>query len=363
MKHCLTAIALLALVGCEYREVEREIGYKGKARVNPWLAAERFVEKRGGEVFSTVSWTPPAWNDATWLMPAEVLRNESFVRRVERWVLGGGHLVLLVERADAASHDWSWGHIDPVVEPVLTDMLESHGVRLVENANIEAERVRFIDEVYQVSADSDFGVAKDGGKPRAFASADVGAGMISVVTDARLFRNRWIDENDHAALLAALVDASPNHGRVCFLRGTALSFWSLLGEVLAPILLVLPVWLVFWLWKNLARFGPVEAAENPAESRGYAHHLEALGHFHWKLDRAAGLFLALRGRVLECAHRAAQRAGRGGDLDVFLAERSGLAAGRVSSLLSDLPPKDAVAMTRGTADLQHLIEILEPQTP
>jgi len=249
-----------------------------------------------------------------------------------------------------------------VVEPVLTDMLESHGLRLVEDANVEAGRVRFMDEVYQVSADSEYGVAKDGGKPRVFASADVGAGMISVVTDARVFRSRWIDEKDHAALLAALVDASPNHGRVGFLRGSALSFWALLGGFLAPLLIVTAAWVLLWLWKNLARFGPVEAAENPGESRGFGHHLEALGHFHWRLDHAAGLFLALRGRVSESAHRAAQRAGRGGDPDVFLAERSGLATGRVSSLLSDPPPKDAVALTRGTADLQYLIEILEPQT-
>ena len=43
----LMAAAALALTACEYTEVEREIGYKGKARVNPWLAAERFAGRMG----------------------------------------------------------------------------------------------------------------------------------------------------------------------------------------------------------------------------------------------------------------------------------------------------------------------------
>ncbi|HSP43885.1 MAG TPA: DUF4350 domain-containing protein [Luteolibacter sp.] len=361
-RHVLTAIALLAVAGCDYREVEREIGYKGKARVNPWLAAERFVEKRGDEVLSVVSWTPPEWNDAAWLMPATVLGNESFVRRVERWVRGGGHLILLIEYADAASHDWSWGHADPVIEPVLTNLLEDAGLRLVENAGVEAGRVRFMGEDYQVSAGSDFGIAAGDEKAGIFASVDMSAGMISVVTDARIFRSRWIGEKDHAALLAALVDASPNHGRIAFLRGTALSFWSLLGEFLAPLLIALTAWLVFWLWQHLARFGPVEAAENPAETRSYTHHLEALGHFHWKLDRAAALFGALRARVTDAAHRAGQRAGRGGDLPTFLAERSGLPQERVAAILTGTSPKDAVSLTRATADLQELLEVLEPKT-
>jgi hypothetical protein len=362
MRYLPIAIALVALAGCDYREIEREIGYKGKARVNPWLAAERFVEKRGGEVYSVVSWTEPDWNDSAWLMPATVLGNESFIRRVDEWVRDGGHLILLVEYADAASHDWSWSHADPAIEPVLTDMLERHGIRLIEDAHVKVGRVRFMDEVYQVSAESGFGVAAGNRKAGVFTSTEVDDGRISVVTDARVFRSRWIDDKDHAALLAALVDASPNQGRVGFLRGTALSFWSLLGEFLAPLLITLAVALVFWLWRHLVRFGPVEAAENPAESRSYANHLEALGHFHWKLDHATALFGTLRSRVVDAAHRAGQRAGREGDLPVFLAERSGLPKERVAAALTGISPKDAVALTRATADLQQMLEVLEPQT-
>ena len=50
---------LLVLGSCDYREVEREIGYKGRARVHPWLAAERFVAAMGYPVRPEISWTAP----------------------------------------------------------------------------------------------------------------------------------------------------------------------------------------------------------------------------------------------------------------------------------------------------------------
>ena len=39
----LLGVLLVAACGCGSEYVEREIGYKGRARVNPWLAAERFA--------------------------------------------------------------------------------------------------------------------------------------------------------------------------------------------------------------------------------------------------------------------------------------------------------------------------------
>ena len=50
---------LLGVAGCDYQEVEIEIGYKGEARRNPWLAAERMVAQYGHEVESLTGWRAP----------------------------------------------------------------------------------------------------------------------------------------------------------------------------------------------------------------------------------------------------------------------------------------------------------------
>ncbi len=360
MKHFLTLLlAALFLTGCDYTEVERETGDKGKARVNPWLAAERFAERMEEDVVSVIAWTEPDPDDSAWLVPATMLSNESFTRRMEKWVRGGGHLILLIEHADAETNDWLGRHSPPVIEPALEAMLKRARLHLHEGARVEDGKIRFERENFKVDASSTYAVSKGKGKNSVFATTGLGEGRITVLTDGRIFRNRWIAENDHAALLSALIDESEYEGRVGFMRGTGLSFWSLLREYLTPVLLGFAAWLILWLWKSLSRFGPLESATPPSLLRGYGHHLEALGHFHWKLDHAATLLPPLRERVNEFGHRACLASGRRGDeLHAFLAERAGLPGERVSRALSDITPADPASLTRTTADLQQLLRTL-----
>lgn len=357
--------ALCVLTGCNYTEVEREIGYKGKARVNPWLAAERFIERCDYETHPVISWTEPDSDDAAWIVPASVLRNVSFTRSMENWVRDGGHLILLVERTDAATSDWRGRHLPPSIEKPLLEMLRSAGISLEKTGSARARKVEFQGKSYKVRADSEAVVSlneEDGG---VFASTECGDGRITVFTDGRIFRNRWIGERDHAALLAALLDVDEYDGRVGIVRDAGLSFWVLLREHLSPILLAGAVCLLLWLWRNMSRFGPIESAAAPPVSRGYEHHLEALGFFHWKLDHAAALLAQLRAQVAEYGHRACLAAGRSGeDLHPFLAERAGLPPERVARALSDASPHDPTAFTLVTADLQKLLDTLHhPSMP
>ena len=79
-------LAACILTSCEYKKVEHEIGYKGKARSHPWLAAERFVECMGGKVRSVDSWAPPSSMDAVWVLPAATLNNQVFTNKMEQWM-------------------------------------------------------------------------------------------------------------------------------------------------------------------------------------------------------------------------------------------------------------------------------------
>jgi hypothetical protein len=359
------ALALLILTGCEYTEIEREIGYKGKARVNPWLAAERFIGRCGYATQPVLSWTEPEAGDAAWIVPASVLSNVSFTRSMEQWVQDGGHLILLIERTDSATSDWRGRHPPPALEEALSDMLRRAGISLEKSGSASADEIEFQGMSYKVDADSEAVVSLTGAEGGVFASTESGDGRLTVITDGRIFRNRWIGDQDHAALLAALLDAGDSDGRVGIVRDSGLSLWALLRQHLAPILLAGAVVLVLWLWRNLSRFGPVESAAPPPVSRGYEHHLEALGYFHWKLDHAAALLGQLRAQVAEFGHRACLAAGRSGDdLHLFLAERAGLPPERVAHALADAAPRDPNAFTRVTADLQKLLDTLhQPSMP
>ena len=370
MKRLLLMVtATLVLTACDSTEVVREIGYKGKASGNPWLAAERFVGRMGCQVRSVIAWSAPTGEQALWIVPASILNNESFTRRFEQWVAAGGHLVVLVEHADEETNDWSGVLPPPVLEPALLLMLERAGIVLhppePRRVDVSAREIVFGGRSFQVDAQSRSRVGLAGGKSGVFATVRAGEGRLTVLTDGRLLRNRWIGDNEHAALLHALVKAMAYQGEVGFLRGSGLSLWALLSTRAAPVLWVIALWLLLWLWQNLARFGPLEAAAAPPVARGYAHHLEALGDFQWRLDRAGSLLAHLRRHIVELAQRASARAGlRDGDFHQFLAERSGLPRERVARALAGAAPGDAALLARTTADLQQLVKVLNnPSLP
>ena len=365
MKPVLVLIAALALTACEYKEVVRETGYKGRARIDPWLAAEKFAERMDWEAMPVISWTPPEMEDAVWLIPASILSNASFTRRMEEWVHEGGHLILLVEHADSQTNDWS-GHDAPLeLEEVLYAMLKRAGILLTETGGAAADKISFEGRTFKIEAESKTTVAVSGEKPGVFASVESGDGRITVLTDGRIFRNRWIGENDHAALFNALLDATEYDGRVGFMRGSGLSLWALLAEHLWPVLIGLGVLILLWLWKNLTRFGPLEAESTPPVLRGYEHHLEALGDFQWRIDRAASLLSPLREQVVELGQRTSMGAGRrDDDFFQFLADRADLSRDRVSQALAEAAPADPSILTRITADLQQLLKVLHhPSQP
>lgn len=363
MKCFLTILAFVLLTSCDYRKVEREVGYKGQARLNPWLAAERFSAEYGCQVRSVASWSDPVVEDRVWLIPASILVNQSFTRRVEKWVLEGGHLVLLVENADAATNDWAARTPEVRVEPVLWAMLENSGITLSarnpSGSGVSASSLHFEGRSFLISASSSASVVGREGREGVFASVSRGRGRISVLTDARVFRNRWIGEKDHAAFFDALIHSTGSGGAIGFMRGSGLSLWEMLRSHLWPVLSGLGIFTVLWLWKNMARFGPIEAASDPPVSRSYEHHLEALGGFQWRSNRAESLLVSLRAQVMEHRHRMTGSLCAGDDpFFQKLSERSGLSSSRICVLLQAVPPSDSNELINLTSDLQRLLNSL-----
>lgn len=360
VKHFLT-LPLLAFIlsACDYEEVERETGYKGKARVNPWLAAERFTAEYEYEVRSLASWSAPKNEDSTWFIPASILSNESFNRKVEEWVAEGGHLVLLVEHANAEINDWGYVVNEPPLEQALLGMLERNGIQIKDGKSAADSRIVFDGETFEVDAESRRRVKSFGGGSGVFASVKVADGRLTVLMDSRIFRSRWIGEEEHAELLLALLDATDYDGAVGFMRGSGLSLWKLLGEHLWPLLLGLAVLTALWLWKSFTRFGPLESASVSSTLRAYEHHLEALGDFQWRLDHAAGLLAPIRAQIVEQGQRLSVRCGRrDNDFFQFLADRAGLPRERVFRALAEASPADSAVLTRTAADLQRLLQVL-----
>lgn len=356
----LALVLAFCLAGCNTKYEEVETGYKGPARTNPWLAAQRFLAAYGRKVEVLSAWRAPAGSDSTWIVPSSLISNSLFARQIDRWMLDGGHLICLVDHADFRD-DWNLSSPDLKLEPAFEGFLKDHGFKLEQSGRgeVATSAVRHRGKDYAVEMKSSWRSSAAGGTLEGVCSARLARGRLTVVTDARPFRNRWIGDRQHAALLKALVDSGDAYGGVVFMRGATLSLWSLLMERAWAIVLGLGLVVLVWLWKNLRRFGPIEAAEPPSPLRGYDHHLEALGDFQWRLDRGASLLAPLREEILERGHRLMVRTGRL-DADVFslFGELAGISRERAARAMSEPAPPDATAFTRTVSDLQLILKNL-----
>jgi hypothetical protein len=348
---------LLAGCGGSYTTRTEETGYKGKAKLDAYLAATRFLERMDYTVISKPGW-PDLDNVSVMLVPASVLATDAYVREVKEWVEGGGHLICLLENAESYHDDWrSSGRFrfsdDEELPESLETWLKEIGLTFsLAGGKVEAKKLEVDEASYDVFAESSIGVQKGNRARRAMAQADVGEGIVTVMTDARPFRNRYIGDNDHAELLLALVDISPYEGSVAIIRDGGLSLWTMLWQHGWPALVGLLVLTVIWLWKNMPRFGPMRREEEPTHQRDYDHHLEALGDFQWRLDKGQALLRPLRDSVLERALRLGGQ--HHGDVFEWMAQRAGITRERAERAMTHERPADPTSFTRVVADLQQL---------
>lgn len=86
---------LVLLCACEghWEEVEKVTGYRGKARVNPFLAAERVLDELGHDAERKLHLSKMPDYDAVMFLSAEGGLSEGRTKQVLDWVEGGGHLI------------------------------------------------------------------------------------------------------------------------------------------------------------------------------------------------------------------------------------------------------------------------------
>lgn len=357
---------LLSLVGCEYEEVEKEIGHRGEARIDPYLAGRRFLGELGYEVRRERRWPVLDGADAMVVLPAAMIEGRGTVNQLRIWVGGGGHLVCLFDGASSARNDWSdfEGMEVPPAE-ALVEWMEMLGL------GFDPEKPDSVEEQEWVIDGPDGFRIERGGAPRftwqgaekevsgeSFVSMLIGEGRLTLVADARPFRNRHIGEADHALLLAELARASRS-GALVFVVGSGVSFWAMLWRTCWPVIVGLLVVVAFWLWRALPRFGPLQVETRVDAWRDYRRHLEAVGGFLWRHDRGHSLLEPLRLEVQERLQRRRAAAGaQAGDIFALAESISGVPSERVRRALSGAGEPDPAGFTRITSDLQQLLQTL-----
>ncbi len=384
---CSIVAAITFLTGCRpasYTTETREVGYKGMARTQPFLAARRLLEESGHAVktIQTVAEAPRF--GGVLILSGATAQNQSTAMRSLDWVRRyGGHLIVFFKGAEPWRDDFRGGIAD-FWQNLLdsTKEFETNAIlrelRVTPASGMKDASVALDAGSYAFEMDSRAGFATQGAVPKPdilsgdgghsqIASIPYQGGRVTLVMDARPFRNRYIDEKDHAALLLALVGKNDGgsawgaHGGAevaFFLRGGD-SFFALLWEQFWKVLVGLALLVAFWLWKNLPRFGPLRSAA-PDTLRQFSEHLKLTGSFLWRRRQPFDLLQPMRRSILARVSRKHPLWLAGGDDTLLprLAEAAGLPLQRVTAAWNTAHVQHPPEMIRLVRDLQHIHQAL-----
>ncbi|MES2708906.1 MAG: DUF4350 domain-containing protein [Verrucomicrobiota bacterium] len=368
----LALAAVFMLTGCgRFVEKERELGHQGEARRDPWLAAGRFLRMHDYHVDSRRGFLDLPHQSTLLITPSDAITSEALANIALRWAQDGGHLVYLAHGGSSRRGDWEnfsgFGRsqdADTTAQPMLTALgisLDSlGGTSKAASMDIGGEpyRISLGEEVTLNTLKARYPVDLIAGSDNAAALASLrcGQGRVTVLANAHPFRNRFIEDDDNAALLLAMAQLEPHVSAVRFIKAGRVNLWDMLAEHAWMALTGMGVLLLVWLWRYLPRFGPVRALPVRSQRR-FAIHLEEAGHFFWKHRLSDILLEAPRQAVLAAARRRALKETERHFIPL-LAARCGLPDERVDQALNGGETRDARVLTQRMADLQTLLQSL-----
>ncbi|MBL48123.1 MAG: hypothetical protein CMP28_04120 [Roseibacillus sp.] len=368
------ACGALTLCGCEgeYIEQEVEIGYRGEAARNPFLAAQRMCEEYGvsSETRPSLDNLPPRYTTLT--LSSEGVTTRASAALIGNWVAEGGSLIYFLGSARRSHHDLAEEFLEANSPAGSSDRVS--GDFLLEYFKVHASSpgedpgpTWFQGKAYDVEFSSNVILEFDSANPHPDSSGSGGAildfshwaGEVILVADDFPFHNRQIGNREHAALFWAMISRTRKDD-LLIVAGAELSFLTLLWSrgwmVLVPILLAI----VIWLWKNLPRQGPLLPDEVPSK-RDFAKHIDATGEFLWRQRALPQLLAPLRRRIFhrlrsimgweDPAHSEPQHW-------EALADRAGLPVQRIRDALLGDPGREPSRFVQLCRDLNTLEERL-----
>lgn len=314
----LAALAFLLFGQLDPQRRTVDLGPAPEVRSNPWLAAEQFLRQRQVEVSRADSLaqvledTPPAGHTLVLLGSRRELTAAQSQRLLD-WTAGGGHLLVLAQA--------NWSEQRQRSSDLLLDLLQ---VRRLPSSSLDDEDAApeaeepwpELTKLYleneaapaYFAFDTRYHLEDAGNRAHAWANSarathllqlGHGDGLVTVLSDGRLWRNEHIGEHDHAWLLWYLTQDS----RVILLQrldGEALP--RLLLRHFPEALLALALLLALLLWHFGLRHGPLQADAAPAR-RQLGEHLRACAEFLCRQSGHAALLTRLQAEVRQRARQ------------------------------------------------------------
>jgi hypothetical protein len=321
----IAALVLVVFVsGCgNYKKEEYIIGYRGPARTNPFLAAERFLAELGCAVERIETLDFRRTSGGVLVTNPAAFMNHGDAKAAMNWVGRGGHLVLFLSGSEKWRGDFGEFALDEFVKLLKKEdmaeesklLLEALGLDLAsrgvnvgddsdaeDSLTISGRRLTGVLPCGLKFERQPHGDVRSSGALPALESFVRGEGRVTVLANAHPFRNRWLAESDHATLLWSIVQLGGDR-RVWFCDGARVSFFAMLWEHGWMAIVAVAILIAAWLWKGLPRFGPLQTVGEES-ARDFTTHLELTGAFLWRHHEARTLLAPTQRAVTAAIQRA-----------------------------------------------------------
>ena len=353
----------------KYEEIE--IGYRGPARTDPFLAAGRMLEKLGHTIHKSRRLGECLDEAGTVITPLQSFHTRGESEAVLKWVREGGHFVLLVAGGESWRSDWGEFDLSTIFKALRQRdeaeqgrLLKALGVSEVSSGKSDSATVKVDGKKLECNLKGGMkldGVpgkisVRAGEKERpSLVSYALGEGRVTLLAHAEPWRNRYISAEDHAELLATIMWLGDGED-VWFLNGVRLSFWKMLWDRAWLAICALALLLVVWLARHLRRLGPVGFFKTES-ARDFSDHLLLTGAFLWRHREAGALMRPVQNAVIATARK---RGWHVLDDDFFkhIEGVTGLSVERARAAVTRAAPSDPHTFRLLMADLKTMLDAL-----
>ena len=298
----LAAYVIFGVIGFE--EFEDDVGYRGAARENPMLAAERTLEGMGREVETAnyLGELPPA--DALLVLrQSGRLLSPVDVERLIAWVEQGGHLVVLLPGRDfevAIENDLEEERFShPLLDALQVDVrLDADAEREVQvDLGRGLRRIEFEGQLTFADPNALSDVDTGDAMLARVLGLEHGYGRITLFADDDWALNADFGELDHPYVLDDLASFDGERHDVRFVLGERPpGLLALLWKHGWPVISSAAVLLALTLWRRAFTAGP-KLGELTRERRDFSEHVLASGEFLWRARLAERLLAAPRSEL------------------------------------------------------------------
>lgn len=369
--------AIYLYINMELVEVPDYSNSLDELQGQPFLAMQKLLEQRGGEVVQAEDYRSlfdkmgsletPQDSDAIVLSESDVAISQKLSDSLLDWVERGGYLIVATTSSGSEADYRANSLLNTLGIDVywLNDLDGDFALNTYDNTPTSI--TTDLDYSIEVNLETEYRISVPEGQELHYTAGDEegytfvqlqrGQGYITLLTDVEIWNNFQITDYDNVLLLTSLLG---DIDIVYMMVPKERAHWFTLLFTFAPYFIVIGIALMFAvMWRKAVRFGAVQHIAGK-ENVVFSQHIKAAGQFYWDNKQQKVLLDSVRLSILQALIRrwpTVNLADQKRQIHL-LSELSGWSKEVIQELVFGNTPQSEAQFTKRVTGLQQLRNML-----